>query len=88
MIAAKVSSEWYTRLWDEDEAMMIRRQAVVDGRVAEPPRAVTVAGARREFSTVCPHLGGPLADAPVDADGIVTCPWHGRRFDVRHCRVA
>jgi nitrite reductase/ring-hydroxylating ferredoxin subunit len=32
---------------------------------------------------VCPHFGGPLDDAPVDDRGIVTCPWHGYRFDVR-----
>lgn len=73
----------YTRLWDEDEAMMVRRQHVVDGRLVEPERSVALDGGTCRFSSVCPHLGGPLADAPVDADGIVTCPWHGHRFDVR-----
>ncbi len=34
------------------------------------------------YSTLCPHLLGPLADASVE-DGIVECPWHGYRFDVR-----
>lgn len=29
----------------------------------------------------CPHLGGPLADGLV-ADRCVTCPLHGRRFDL------
>ncbi|WP_354700792.1 hypothetical protein DSM112329_01082 [Paraconexibacter sp. AEG42_29] len=29
----------------------------------------------------CPHKGGPLADGLV-ADACVTCPLHGRRFDV------
>jgi nitrite reductase/ring-hydroxylating ferredoxin subunit len=29
----------YTRLWDEDEAMMQRRQALLDGVAARPPRA-------------------------------------------------
>lgn len=29
----------------------------------------------------CPHKGGPLADGIV-ADTCVTCPLHGRRFDV------
>lgn len=29
----------------------------------------------------CPHLGGPLADGLV-ADACVTCPLHGRRFDL------
>ena len=69
----------YARLWDEDEAMMVRRQALLDGRLPETMREV--AGCR--FSTVCSHLGGPLDEADVDADGIITCPWHGHRFDVR-----
>jgi len=30
---------------------------------------------------VCPHRGGPLSDGLV-ADRCVTCPLHGRRFDV------
>lgn len=31
---------------------------------------------------VCPHAGGPLSEGPLDGS-IVTCPWHGWRFDVR-----
>jgi nitrite reductase (NADH) small subunit len=31
---------------------------------------------------VCPHAGGPLQDGLV-ADGCVTCPLHGWRFDLR-----
>lgn len=30
----------------------------------------------------CPHAGGPLQDGLV-ADGCVTCPLHGWRFDLR-----
>lgn len=30
----------------------------------------------------CPHAGGPLSEGPMDGC-IVTCPWHGSRFDVR-----
>lgn len=33
------------------------------------------------FDAVCPHQGGRLDDSLLD-DGIVTCPWHGYRFDV------
>lgn len=29
----------------------------------------------------CPHAGGPLQDGLV-ADGCVTCPLHGRRFEL------
>jgi len=30
----------------------------------------------------CPHAGGPLGDGIV-AEGCVTCPLHGWRFDLR-----
>jgi 3-phenylpropionate/trans-cinnamate dioxygenase ferredoxin subunit len=30
----------------------------------------------------CPHLGGSLADGKLEG-GIVTCPRHGSRFDVK-----
>jgi hypothetical protein len=73
----------YTRLWDEDEAMMTRRQALLDGRLVGRLREVQVDGTRCRLDTVCPHMGGPLDDAPVDGHGVVTCPWHGHRFDVR-----
>ncbi|HXJ35950.1 MAG TPA: Rieske (2Fe-2S) protein [Candidatus Eisenbacteria bacterium] len=72
----------YTLLWDQDEAMMIRRQAFVDGRLARTTCEAVVGGAPVRFSSVCPHLGGPLDGAAVE-DGCVTCPWHGYRFDVR-----
>lgn len=78
----------YARLWDEDEAMMRARQALLDGRRAAPLRAVAVGGGTVRFRPVCPHLGGPLEQAPVDADGCVTCPWHGYRFDLRTGRSA
>jgi nitrite reductase (NADH) small subunit len=30
----------------------------------------------------CPHRGGPLGHGRLH-DAIVTCPWHGYRYDVR-----
>ena len=54
--------ELYTRLYDEDESMMVGRQGYLD-------RAFT--------ETRCPHRGGPL----VECDGLLTCPWHGYRYD-------
>ena len=104
----------YAQLWDEDESMMVRRQALLDashhrrpaasqvvasevlGRLDElrstlplaidwdgrPFRLLEVDGALVLHATTCPHLGGPLADQPVE-DGCITCPWHGYRFDVR-----
>jgi hypothetical protein len=55
----------YTRLYDEDESMMIGRQAYLDRRVPEPR---------------CPHRGGPLSPC-ADDPGLLQCPWHGYRFD-------
>ena len=34
------------------------------------------------YSTLCPHLLGPLGESEV-RDGIVECPWHGYRYDIR-----
>lgn len=120
-LAAARYTQLYTRLWDEDERMMQRRQAMLDeddarkGRRSEPSAAGNAArrtttlgpvaalrarlplvvdtehGAVRiidvesnlvAYRTRCPHLGGPLDEATV-VDGVVTCPWHGYRFDVR-----
>ena len=65
------------------------------GRADDVPllegRAVTVDGRRvgvfrlpdgwAAIDAACPHLGGPLQDGLV-ADRCVTCPLHGRRFDL------
>lgn len=104
----------YACLWDEDEAMMMRRQAVLDeaarfaptsipslplGRLDElrrrlplrlrhdghELRLVELDGEVLAAPTICPHLGGPLDDAAVEA-GCVTCPWHGYRYDLRSGR--
>jgi nitrite reductase/ring-hydroxylating ferredoxin subunit len=128
--AAEAYTGLYRRLWDEDEAMMVRRQALLDvaarrerdtaehrsavalaasvAEASEAPqslvlghedavrarlplvvpfgddefRLVDIAGAIVAHTTMCPHLGGPLAESPIDA-GTITCPWHGYRFDVR-----
>jgi len=99
----------YRRLYDEDEQMMLERQAQLDDRSRSPRlqeslrlgtraevlqpgyrlpttqgeyRVAEVAGELVAFSTVCPHMLGPLGDVPV-IDGQVRCPWHGYCFDVR-----
>jgi nitrite reductase (NADH) small subunit len=33
------------------------------------------------IDNVCPHQGGPLGEGELDGT-VVTCPWHGWRFDV------
>ena len=74
----------YAELYDEDEAMMIARQAAIDTRAATRGgwRTVRLADGDYRVPRACPHLALPL-DAEPDAAGVVTCPWHGYRFDVR-----
>ncbi len=38
------------------------------------------------YSTICPHLLGPLEQSKLQ-DGIIECPWHGYRYNIhtRQC---
>jgi nitrite reductase/ring-hydroxylating ferredoxin subunit len=72
----------YARLYDEDVWMMTVRQDQLDGTRDHPTRTVEIDGEVVTFSAVCPHLLGPLDDATI-CDGIVECPWHGYRYDIR-----
>ena len=102
----------YARLWDEDEAMMMRRETLSTrsgprnersgaslalGRLSElrsrlpllveldgePLRILELEGGElAAHSTICPHWLGPLEET-VPENGIVRCPWHGYRFDLR-----
>ncbi len=65
----------YATLYDEDEAMMIARQSALDA----PDKGWREVNGYR-LPNACPHLGLPLTADP-DESGIVTCPWHGYRFD-------
>ena len=47
-----------------------------------PYRLTKVEGEWLAYSTVCPHMLGPLHDAAIE-NGIVECPWHGYQFDIR-----
>jgi len=44
-----------------------------------------VNGAVYAVDNLCPHAGGPLARGVLGGSegAMVTCPWHGWRFDVR-----
>lgn len=44
-------------------------------------RLVDIDGKLTAHSDTCPHWLGPLYGAP-DAEGVITCPWHGYRFSV------
>jgi nitrite reductase/ring-hydroxylating ferredoxin subunit len=50
-------------------------------------RLIRHQGALLAHSRVCPHWLGPL-DGPPDADGCLTCTWHGYRFDAASGRSA
>ena len=38
------------------------------------------------MGSVCTHLGGPLERGRLEGQ-VVTCPWHGSKFDVTSGRV-
>jgi nitrite reductase (NADH) small subunit/3-phenylpropionate/trans-cinnamate dioxygenase ferredoxin subunit len=42
-------------------------------------------GAYYAIDDLCPHMGASLADGAFQS-GVVTCPWHAWRFDVRDGR--
>jgi nitrite reductase/ring-hydroxylating ferredoxin subunit len=45
-------------------------------------RIVESGGELVAYSIVCPHSLGPLGESQV-RDGIIECPWHGYRYDIR-----
>ena len=62
----------------EDIPLLEGRSTSVDGRRIAIFRLLTGLAA---IDAHCPHAAGPLADGIV-ADSCVTCPRHGRRFDL------
>jgi len=75
----------YAELYDEDERMMIARAEALrrgPGALREHRLVALADGGIHKVPLYCPHRQLPL-DAQPDASGIVTCPWHGYRFDVR-----
>lgn len=48
----------------------------------EPFRILRDGGELLAHAAVCPHWLGPLDETPVE-NGVMRCPWHGWRFDVR-----
>ena len=65
---------------DEDELGDRELKRVeVDGEPALLARATD--GRICAIAATCTHLGGPLDEGERDGD-VVTCPWHGSRFDL------
>src|SRR5207245_11072719 len=55
------------------------REVIVDGRRLA---LFNVEGQYHAIANLCLHRGGPLADGELNGH-IVTCPWHGWKYDVR-----
>jgi nitrite reductase/ring-hydroxylating ferredoxin subunit len=82
----------YTRLWDEDEAMMVRRDALLAGRApaaarpgARAPLALGAEAALRRRLPLCVELAGD-AFRIVEYEGrllahSLVCPHHGGPLD-------
>ena len=51
-----------------------------------PVLMVRRGGQLHAISNTCSHAGGPLDEGSLDGP-VVTCPWHGSKFDVRSGRV-
>ena len=41
-----------------------------------------VGGTVYALDNTCPHAGGPIGEGTIIGD-VITCPWHGWRFNVR-----
>jgi len=54
------------------------RQVTVNGRWVA---LFNLDGAFHAIDGICLHRGGPLAEGRL-TQCVVTCPWHGRQFDV------
>jgi nitrite reductase/ring-hydroxylating ferredoxin subunit len=69
---------------DMDVALSsIRHGRIYSFEVRGRPVIVFWAGQRLVVaSEICPHIGGPLADARLEDDGCaLRCPWHGYKYD-------
>jgi nitrite reductase [NAD(P)H] small subunit len=74
-----LASETWTLVGRVDDIPLLEgRSTSIDGRRIAVFRLLDGFAA---IDAACPHAGGPLADGIV-ADSCVTCPLHGRRFDL------
>jgi 3-phenylpropionate/trans-cinnamate dioxygenase ferredoxin component len=55
------------------------RKVAVEGK--DDIVVANVNGSFYAMRGVCNHAGGPLADGEIDGN-VITCPWHGSRWDV------
>jgi nitrite reductase/ring-hydroxylating ferredoxin subunit len=66
-----------------DVPLGIGRQVSAGGRAVA---LFNVNGAIYAIDGTCTHRGGPLGEGQLQ-DGVVTCPWHGARFEASTGKV-
>lgn len=49
----------------------------------KPMALFHIEGSFYAINSVCPHMGGPLAEGRLIDNYVVECPWHKWTFDVR-----
>jgi nitrite reductase/ring-hydroxylating ferredoxin subunit len=59
------------------------RELQLDGKTVA---VANVGGKFFAINNVCLHRGGPLGQGELDGQ-IVTCPWHGWRYDVTNGKL-
>jgi nitrite reductase/ring-hydroxylating ferredoxin subunit/uncharacterized membrane protein len=64
----------------DDLALVDGKPLVVQAGDDDVLLTKTPAGVMASISNVCGHAGGPLNEGAFDAEGCVTCPWHGSVF--------
>jgi len=77
----------FTTVSDQNDAPLAAgemHRVTLDGTAVLLAR--TQSGQLCAIANTCSHLGGPLNEGPREGD-VVTCPWHGSRFDLRSGRV-
>ena len=68
--------------------VVLHKDALDEGQIIEiiiSGKAIAVAkvdGSHHAIANTCPHAGGPLGDGKMK-DGIVSCPYHGYKYDLR-----
>lgn len=68
--------------------VVLHKDALEEGQIIEviiSGKAIAVAkvdGKHCAIANTCAHRGGPLGDGKM-VDGIVSCPYHGWKYDVR-----
>ena len=66
------------------DATQLPDGAMLGGRVGDDAVLLARVGGRCfAIGATCTHYGGPLAEGLLEENGIVHCPWHHARFDVR-----